>query len=153
MSEGKWTVLAMSGSGAEKGVRPVASMTCDAVMGVPKHHLHYCYNVILQTHFTRMRAECRVRHVKRMLQDGNNRHMTLDAIGLSSGFSSATAFRKAFREVTGTPLISSVGPTCPGHEPFQKPTVFYNRFLTSQPIPTKIYHFQVSVGIHPPLLI
>jgi transcriptional regulator GlxA family with amidase domain len=36
-----------------------------------------------------------------MLQDGNNRHMTLDAIGLSSGFSSATAFRKAFREITG----------------------------------------------------
>jgi AraC-like DNA-binding protein len=70
-------------------------------MGVPKRHLYYCYNVILQTHFTRMRAECRVRHVKRMLQDGNNRHMTLDAIGLSSGFSSATAFRKAFREVTG----------------------------------------------------
>jgi len=70
-------------------------------MGVPKRHLYYCYNVILQTHFTRMRAECRVRHVKRMLLDGNNRHMTLDAIGLSSGFSSATAFRKAFREVTG----------------------------------------------------
>jgi transcriptional regulator GlxA family with amidase domain len=48
-----------------------------------------------------MRAECRVRHVKRMLQDGNNHHMTLDAIGLSSGFSSATVFRKAFREITG----------------------------------------------------
>jgi hypothetical protein len=65
-----------AGSGAEKGVRPEASMTCDAVMDVPKHHLYYCNNIFLQTHFTRMRAECRVRHVKRMLQDGNIAHLT-----------------------------------------------------------------------------
>lgn len=70
-------------------------------MDVPKHHLYYCFKVILQTYFTRLRAEFRVRHAQGMLREGFAREMTLDAIGMASGFSSATAFRKAFREVAG----------------------------------------------------
>ena len=71
------------------------------VMGVPKHHLYYCFKVILQTYFTRLRSEFRVRHAQRLLREGAAGEMTLDAIGLASGFSSATAFRKAFKEVNG----------------------------------------------------
>jgi AraC-like DNA-binding protein len=70
-------------------------------MGVPKHHLYYCFKVIHRTYFTRLRAEFRVRHAQSMLREGYAREVTLDAIGLASGFSSATAFRKAFREIAG----------------------------------------------------
>ncbi len=70
-------------------------------MDTPKHHLYYCFNQILQKKFTQIRAEYRVRHARRLIDEGQTRDKTLEAIGLESGFSSRSSFISAFREVTG----------------------------------------------------
>lgn len=70
-------------------------------LDVPKHHIYYCFNSVLKTRFTRLRSECRVKHVQRLIREGATKEKTLDAIGLESGFSSSTTFRAVFREVTG----------------------------------------------------
>jgi AraC-like DNA-binding protein len=71
------------------------------LMDVPKHHLYYCFNHILQKKFTQLRAEYRVRHALSLIEGGHTREKTLEAIGLESGFSSRSSFITAFREVTG----------------------------------------------------
>lgn len=71
------------------------------LMDVPKHHLYYCFNQILQKKFTQVRAEYRIAHARRLIDEGQTRDKTLEAIGLESGFSSRSSFINAFREVTG----------------------------------------------------
>lgn len=71
------------------------------IMGVPKHHLYYCFNSILNTRFTRVRAEYRVKHVQQLIREGLTDIKTLEAIGIESGFSSSASFRAVFKEVTG----------------------------------------------------
>jgi AraC-like DNA-binding protein len=70
-------------------------------MKVPKHHLYYCFKDILNTRFTRMRSEFRVRHAQGLIDRGETDRKTLEAIGTESGFSSRSAFLVAFREITG----------------------------------------------------
>ena len=70
-------------------------------MKVPKHHLYYCFKDILNTRFTRMRSEFRVRHAQGLIDRGETERKTLEAIGMESGFSSRSAFLVAFREITG----------------------------------------------------
>jgi AraC-like DNA-binding protein len=70
-------------------------------MKVPKHHLYYCFKDILNTRFTRMRSEFRVRHAQGLIDRGETDRKTLEAIGMESGFSSRSAFLVAFREITG----------------------------------------------------
>ena len=71
------------------------------LMDTPKHHLYYCFNQILQKKFTQIRAEYRVRYATRLIEHGQTREKTLEAIGLESGFSSRSSFINAFREMTG----------------------------------------------------
>ena len=71
------------------------------LMGVPKHHLYYCLNHILKKKFTQLRAEHRIRHALRLIEEGQTQEKTLEAIGIESGFSSRSSFITAFREVTG----------------------------------------------------
>lgn len=70
-------------------------------MDVPKHHLHYCFKHILKTRFTRLRAEYRVRYAQHLIDAGETRSKTLEAIGQESGFSNRISFNNAFREVAG----------------------------------------------------
>lgn len=70
-------------------------------MDVPKHHLYYCFNQILQKKFTQIRAEYRIGHARRLIDEGQTRDKTLEAIGLESGFTSRSSFIIAFREMTG----------------------------------------------------
>jgi transcriptional regulator GlxA family with amidase domain len=71
------------------------------IMDVPKHHLYYCFNNILKTRFTRLRAEYRVRHAQYLIENGGTQEKTMEAIGIESGFSSRGTFMATFREVTG----------------------------------------------------
>lgn len=71
------------------------------LMDVPKHHLYYSFNHILQRKFTQLRAEYRIRHALGLIAQGQTQEKTLEAIGLESGFSSRSSFITAFREVTG----------------------------------------------------
>jgi AraC-like DNA-binding protein len=70
-------------------------------LGVPRHHIYYCFNSILKTKFTQMRSEYRIRHAQAMIRQGASNSRTLVAIGLESGFSSSASFRSVFKEITG----------------------------------------------------
>lgn len=70
-------------------------------MDVPKHHLYYCFNHILQKRFTQLRAELRIQYACELIRKGATEKKTLEAIGIESGFSSRSTFILAFRECTG----------------------------------------------------
>lgn len=70
-------------------------------MGIPKHHLYYCFSKILQTKFTRFRAEHRIKHACMLMDAGASSEKTLEGIGLESGFSNRMSFTATFREIMG----------------------------------------------------
>jgi AraC-like DNA-binding protein len=70
-------------------------------LGVPKHHVYYCFSSILKTRFTQMRSEYRIRYAQSLIRKGASSSQTLVAIGLESGFSSSASFRSVFKEITG----------------------------------------------------
>jgi AraC-like DNA-binding protein len=71
------------------------------LLEVPKHHLYYCFNSVLNKRFTQLRSEYRVRHAIQLIEKGEALAKTLEAIGLESGFSSRSSFFTTFKELTG----------------------------------------------------
>jgi AraC-like DNA-binding protein len=86
-------------------------------MGVPKHHLYYCFQNILKTKFTRLRTEHRIEHAKRLLAEADLAKTTLVILGKESGFASTSAFYTTFKaEVGCTPgeFAARVNPSYQG---------------------------------------
>ena len=74
-------------------------------LDVPKHHLYYCLNSILNIKFTTLRTQMRVEYAKELLLNGNLESVSMEGIWTKTGFSSRTNFFVTFKEVTGyTPL-------------------------------------------------
>jgi len=70
-------------------------------MGVPKHHLYYCFQNILKTKFTRMRTDFRIAHAKQQLAEADLSRSTLIVLGKESGFASTSAFYTTFKAEVG----------------------------------------------------
>ncbi len=70
-------------------------------LGVPRHHLYYCFNNILKKKFVVLRMEYRIREVKKCLLESDMEKTTLEAIGGSCGFASRSAFYRIFTEQVG----------------------------------------------------
>ena len=70
-------------------------------LGVPLHHLYYCFNEVMHTKFATLRMQYRVAHARQLLQSGQTANYTIEAIAHQSGFQSKSSFYKAFKEVTG----------------------------------------------------
>ena len=70
-------------------------------LNIPKHHVAYCFNNIIKTKFTTLRTEYRIAHAKRLLLSSQVDIMTMEGIGLESGFASKSSFFSVFRECTG----------------------------------------------------
>ena len=70
-------------------------------MNIPKHHLYYCFNSILNIKLTKIRAELRVGYAKKLIEDGHLDSLTLDAIGNKAGFSSRSSFQSTFKDEVG----------------------------------------------------
>ncbi|KUJ59110.1 hypothetical protein AR687_24825 [Flavobacteriaceae bacterium CRH] len=70
-------------------------------MNVPKHHLYYCFNTILNIKLTKIRAELRIEHAKKLLEQGLSDSLTLDAIVNKAGFSSRSSFQSVFKDEVG----------------------------------------------------
>ena len=86
-------------------------------MGVPKHHLYYCFQNVLKTKFTRLRTEYRIEHAKRQLAEADLTQTTLIVLGRESGFASTSAFYMTFKaEVGCSPgeYAAKVNPTASG---------------------------------------
>ena len=74
-------------------------------LGIPKHHVYYCFNNIIQNKFTILKSELRVNYAKKLLLSTKAKELTMEGIGMESGFASKSNFFAVFKEFTGkTPL-------------------------------------------------
>lgn len=70
-------------------------------LDIPKHHVYYCFNAVMQTKFTHMRARMRVEHAMELLRSPEASLLTMEGIGSESGFHSRSVFFATFKELTG----------------------------------------------------
>jgi AraC-like DNA-binding protein len=68
---------------------------------VPAHHLGYYFREVKKQTFNDYRNEWRIKHAKNLINEGKASEMTLEAIGMLSGFSSRNAFITDFKKVEG----------------------------------------------------
>jgi AraC-like DNA-binding protein len=72
-----------------------------ALIHIPVHHLIYYFREEKKQSFADYRTEWRVNHAKNLLKEGKTSEMTLEAIGLLSGFPNRDSFRAAFQRIEG----------------------------------------------------
>jgi AraC-like DNA-binding protein len=70
-------------------------------LDIPRHHIIYCFTMILQKKFTAYRSMVRVEHAKELLNAGTADSLSIDGIGAQSGFSSRSGFYATFKSETG----------------------------------------------------
>lgn len=70
-------------------------------LNIPKHHITYCFTIILQKKFTAYRSMIRIEHAKELLNAGTADTLSIDGIGAQSGFSSRSGFYATFKAETG----------------------------------------------------
>jgi AraC-like DNA-binding protein len=75
--------------------------TFSKLIDIPAHHLAYYFREVKRQRFNDYRNEWRVNHAKALIQEGKAGEITLEAIGLQSGFSSRNAFITDFKKVEG----------------------------------------------------
>lgn len=68
---------------------------------VPAHHLGYFFREVKKQTFNDYRNEWRINHAKRLIAEGKAEEMTLEAIGMLSGFSSRNTFITDFKKFEG----------------------------------------------------
>lgn len=68
---------------------------------VPCHHLAYYFREVKKQTFNDYRNENRVNHAKKMIMEGKAESLTLEAIALSSGFTTRNTFFTAFKKTEG----------------------------------------------------
>ena len=67
--------------------------------GLPVHHLAYYFRESKKQSFNDFRNEWRIKHAKNLIKEGKAKDLTLEAIGLLSGFSTRNTFFTAFKKV------------------------------------------------------
>lgn len=70
---------------------------------IPVHHLAYYFRENRKQPFNDYRNRWRVDHAKKLIREGKANEMTLEAIGLLSGFSTRNTFFTAFKKAEGVP--------------------------------------------------
>jgi len=68
---------------------------------IPAHHLAYYFREERRQTFTDYRNELRIKYAKRLIEDGKAKELTLEAIGLLSGFSTRNTFFTSFKKYEG----------------------------------------------------
>jgi len=71
------------------------------LINIPSHHLAYYFREVKKQTFNDYRNEWRIKHAKTLIEKGKASEMTLEAIGMLSGFSSRNAFITDFKKVEG----------------------------------------------------
>jgi AraC-like DNA-binding protein len=70
------------------------------------HHLSYYFREEKKQSFSEYRNEWRVKHAKKLILEGKSGDITLEAIGMLSGFPNRDSFRTAFQRIEGvTPAV------------------------------------------------
>jgi AraC-like DNA-binding protein len=71
------------------------------MVNIPVHHLAYYFREVKKISFTDFRNRWRVDHAKKLICEGKSKDLTLEAIGILSGFSSRNTFLNAFKKAEG----------------------------------------------------
>jgi AraC-like DNA-binding protein len=71
------------------------------LIDIPVHHLSYYFREEKKQSFNDFRNEWRIKHAKRLIREGKASELTMEAIGLLSGFSSRNTFLTAFKKAEG----------------------------------------------------
>jgi len=87
---------------------------------IPAHHLAYYFREIKHQPFNEYRNIWRVNHAKKMLREGKSKELTLEAIGLLSGFSTRNTFYTAFKKIEGVSPSVYSSPCYPSPNPSPK---------------------------------
>jgi AraC-like DNA-binding protein len=72
-------------------------------INVPMHHLGYYLRQIKKQSFTEYRNTWRIEHAKKLMMEGKQNDLTLEAIASLSGFSNRNSFRATFQKIEGIP--------------------------------------------------
>lgn len=79
---------------------------------IPERFLSTYFNVELDTTFSEWRKNLRIDYVCKVLEDGESKNLTIEAISANAGFASRSKFIDAFKErkgVTPSAFIKSLG--------------------------------------------
>ena len=68
---------------------------------IPAHHISWFFREIMRQSFNDYRNEWRVKHAKLLILEGRSSELSMEGIGLLSGFSSRNAFYSAFKKAEG----------------------------------------------------
>jgi AraC-like DNA-binding protein len=68
---------------------------------LPPHHLAWFFREIRKQPFNDYLNECRVNHAGQMILNGKAEALTVEAIGLMSGFTTRSTFFRAFKKTKG----------------------------------------------------
>ncbi len=72
-----------------------------AALDIPVHHFNFYFRKTHQTNFLEQRMRWRIQHAQELIDAGKDKIITLEAIGLESGFQSRTTFFVNFKELVG----------------------------------------------------
>jgi AraC-like DNA-binding protein len=68
---------------------------------IPQNHVSYCISNIMNTRFSKLKAELRIQHAIGLLKEGHNSSITIDGIGTQSGFKTRSYYYEVFKKETG----------------------------------------------------
>ena len=71
------------------------------LIDIPVHHLAYYFREEKKQSFNDFRNEWRINNAKKLIREGKASELTMEAIGLLSGFSSRNTFLAAFKKAEG----------------------------------------------------
>ncbi len=69
------------------------------IIQLPAHHLAYYFREVKQQSFNDYCNECRVEYAKSLMVEGKTGELTLEAVGILSGFTNRSTFFRAFKKV------------------------------------------------------
>lgn len=72
-----------------------------SALDIPVHHFNIYFRKTQQSNFLEQRMRWRIRHAKELIDAGKDKILTLEAIGIESGFQSRTTFFVNFKELVG----------------------------------------------------
>jgi len=71
------------------------------MVDIPFHHLAYYFREVKNQSFNDFRNDWRINYAKQLIREGKAEELTLEAIGLKSGFTNRSTFFRAFKRAEG----------------------------------------------------
>ena len=84
-------------------------------MHVPQNHVSYCINTIMQTKFSTLKADLRIRYATELFSGKLKESYTIEGISQQAGFKTRASFYGVFKEKTGMTPTEFIAANCSEH--------------------------------------